>query len=1168
MTRTLLSYLKQHPLLLWAVVALSIVVPVAAVLPPLFAGAAIDGRQGAIGGLLIAATFRFAMHGSRRFLAGTLSVRVQHDLRISVMRRLLRIDSAAASSLRTGHVVSRTISDLSHVQSMVATLPIIISGLVETALIIGIILWLSVPVGLLVLVHVPIMFAIAAHSRRRLYPATWKVQQQTADIAAHIEQSVSGVRVVKNYGQQNRMYQRFSELARDLFGYRMVVGRIMAAHQPLLNTVPQIMLVGIVLVGGWLATTGHMSVGEFLAAATFVTMLARLTRMTAAMLVEAFVARSSMHRVEELLGMQERPHPDLELPHQTQPNPVIGITGTVTARDGSTIPVDITPGQATVIQGSPASGKSFLAYALAGLHTRAAADLMATLADGTQIALTDVPESDRPLLVLDEPFLFSSSIRDNVRLGFPASDDDVWNALNIARAQEFVERLGGLDTVVGERGLTLSGGQRQRIALARAVLRGSSFLIFDDATSAIDALTERQIMSALAEAARSHTDTQDMTLVVISHRHQALTQHSSQVHSLPLPPAETHELWPAEAPAPIDPEPEPVKDAEQITPGAFSPTVTDYSAPFGLRSLLALIRIPLIAVVATLLLTVIADVTVPSFIRHALDEGVAHGNQSVVTAAAAGALAVVLISWLALALNTVLTMRAGENLLYALRLRCYRHLGRMDMGWFERHSSGQIMTRLTTDIDSLSNFLSNGLSQTIVSLTVLIGVAAMLLLTDPTLTGITALFLPIIGIASWVFKRQAARLYSESRTQVSQVNATFQESVYGLVTSQGYGYGSTLLNRLDQESARYRRLRTQAQAAVSVFFPGINWITELAQASILAMGTALIAEGHTTQGAVVAFSLYLSIFFGPVQQLSQIFDSFQQASVGLSRIGTFLRTVPQVVSPSSPRPVPQSGSPSLIFDATRFWYATSSDDDRTQLRPELDIDTTFTGVTAVVGATGAGKSTLGKLVARWYDPQQGSLAAVYGTDRNDPALTDQSQLVPLKELDVQDWRRQIGTVPQEPYFFPTNVAHNIAFGQPSATNEEIEQAVRAIGGESIIASIPGGFLAPVGERAHNLSAAQRQIVALARAELLHPAIMVLDEATSTLPPEMERDVVAAISRAVHGRTALIIAHRLSTAEHADRVIVMDGGKIVESGTHEQLLTRGQRYAQLWNSTHL
>ncbi|MBC2681911.1 ATP-binding cassette domain-containing protein [Corynebacterium sp. 4HC-13] len=1161
----------------------TLVLPVAAVLIPLCAGAAVDGKSGAIEALIFAATARFAVQGCRRFFSGALSIRVQHSLRMAVMRRLQSIDAAEASRLSTGQLVSRCISDLGQIQSMVALIPVVASGVVEVILISAILLWISPVIALVMLAHIPVMFCVAFLSRRRLYPATWLVQQQQATVASHIEQCVSGVRVIKNFAQQPAMISRFDALARVLYGRRMRVGRLTALFQPALSSIPQVMLVATVVVGGWLAQRGALSLGEFLAAATYVTLLARLIRMTASMMVTVFLARAAVHRVEELLELPSRPQPDSAHSDCTP----FGIRGVIPGRPGCpSISIDIPAGYWAVITGPAASGKSFVARALAGVDSSASSGLFATFPDATSCPLLDLPEDQRPVIVLDEPFLYSASIGENIRLGTHATESDVWSAARIACADDFITELGGLDTMVGERGLRLSGGQRQRIALARAVLRHPSVLILDDATSAVDATTERQILRNLSDLSDG------MSVISINHRLKDGKRGlgvppDSILITLSEPPHQ--ELWPADPPPPQEKQGEPPAGVEKLADSDLEqPLVQDYTAPLSIRNLSRLVPGLLVAVVASLFVTVIADVSLPSFIRHALDAGVAQEDQSVVNHTAAVALAVVATSWIALSINTVLTTRAGERILYALRVRSFRHLNCLDMRWYEAQSSGQIMTRLTTDIDSLSNFLQTGLSQFIVSLTMLVGVLGMLLYTNLTLTGISALFLPVIALAAWIFKRTASRLYSHARTKISRVNSTFQESVAGLITAQAYGYAPALYRRLEHESAAYCRTRIKAQAAVSVFFPGINWLTNLAQAAILALGSTLVAHGHATQGAVVAFSLYLTVFFTPVQQLSQIFDSFQQAKVGLDRLRGFLNTQPRlvhhcpspVISPLLPPPM----SPAIVFDDVAFSYQMSSGHpssrDSHQLcsetpdkhlhasRPAVELSHTFEGTTALVGATGAGKSTIAKLISRWYDPQRGTISAglqapplTCGT--SDPASAH-NPLVDISTIDLQAWRRTVGTVPQEPHLFPTTVAQNIAFGKPDATRVEIERAVSAIGGEGIISTIPGGYLAPIGEHGYGLSAAQRQIIALARAELIQPAVMVLDEATASLPEDVERTIVSAITQAASGRTAIIIAHRLTTAARADRIVVVDRGRIVETGTHSELVQSGGYYARLWN----
>lgn len=1179
--------LSAHRMQLGVITLLSVLMPAAAVLIPLFAGRAIDGSPGAIGLLIAAAFARLCTHGARRFFAGKLSVDVQHDIRMRCLAALQGASPAAMGQVRTGQVVSRTISDLNQIQGMLAMLPIMGSILVEVVLILGIMFWLSWPLAVLLSIQLPVLAAIAFFSRRRLYDATWEAQQQAADVASQVEETVTGVRIVKAFVQEQREQSNFMVRARRLFGMRLDVGRLTARFQPALAAVPQIALIATVVVGGLLAMRGAITIGEFLSASAYVTLLSRMTRMGAGMLVTVHLANAAVSRVQDILALPQRRIP--EHPAKLPDGPV-GIRGTFRTRSGEDVAVDVAPGSTAYITGPAGSGKSALALVLAGQSADADADFSA-YAGNTAVPLGDLPPKQWPTIVFDEPFLYSMSIAENIRMGTQASDAEVAEAARVACAADFIDELGGYSTIVGERGLTLSGGQRQRIALARAVLRDPRILILDSATSAIDTVTEQKIIANLHQRAGEG----NLTMIIVDHRAEPADTgaantdgRDTSVISLPAPPARP--LWPRSweeiqedanrdlrgvAVTPGDDRHARPADAarsrEQLDadaaalrritlarqetasqhPAPTTPRSEDTTPVLRLRTLVGLVPIATAIIVGTLLLGLVADIALPSLVRKAIDQGISRSDRSALFSLGLGALFLVCVSWAANAWNTVLTTHTGERLLYALRARSFEHLHRLPMSWFERNASGRVMTRMTTDIDNLSSFLQTGLSQAIVSTTMLLGVLGMLVWTDPALAGIAALFLPVIGVGAWVFRRYSSRLYRAARSQVSTVNAHFQEAVNGLNTAAAYGFGPVLAERIGEQSQQYVGLRTRAQAAVSIFFPGISFITELAQATVLFFGTARVAEGTTSHGALVAFSLYLTFFFGPVQQLSQIFDKFQQAAVSFERISELLAVPAEQDAADDDAETRLAGKVTAVdFSDVHFRYDGA---DQSSLR---GASVNFRGATALVGATGAGKSTIAKLVTRWYQPSAGSITAVFASDGPDGRRLD------LPQLPLRAWRARVGYVPQEAHLFRGTVAENIAYGQPAASQEEITAAIAAIGGTEIIAGIEGGFAGEVGERGRGLSSAQQQIIALARAELIDPDVMVLDEATANIDPAVEADVVRAIALATRSRVAIIIAHRLSTAEMADNIAVVSAGKIVEQGRHQELLESGGSYANL------
>ena len=1132
---------RRHRWLFAAVVVFSVLLPTIELLLPLLAGASVDGSTRAIGLLVAVACARFVTQALRRFLSGTFSVRTQHSLRTRMFAAIQAVDEDAARSFGTGQVISRTITDLTKVQGMVAMLPLMASSMLELVLIFAVVLWISPPIAGIVAVQIPLLFAVAYASRTKLYGPSLASQRQAAVVAEQVERTVSGVQVMKSFAQEPREIGRYRRESARQYGINMRVGKLSAIFQPALSALPNVALVAAIALGGWLAMRGAISVGDFLAVSTFITMLARLTRMAAGMLVNVHVTQPCADRIFEIIDAPPRP---------TGTTPVrdpMGFVGSVPIAPGQPpIRLSIAPSSTTIVEGPVASGKTRLAHALAGLNTQDAEDIqVVNAADGTPIPLLEVEESDRPALVMDEAFLYSGTIRENILLGYSATEAEVWEAARLACADRFIREAGGLDTIVGERGITLSGGQRQRIAIARVLLRAPHTIIFDDATSAIDQATETQILANLRTAVSRPT------VIYISHRADGGFRDPDQTISLPAarPRAATEET-----PATAETSTASDSAADPASYPSVEPRIADLhdGGRFRLRTLFAMVPGLIAAVVVTLFLSSAADIALPTFIRHAIDGGVADNDMGALWITCGAALLVVALSWGAQIANTVLTTLTGERLIFTLRNRLFRHITGMDLLWFHRQSSGRIMTRLTTDIDSLSNFLQSGLSQTIVSATLALGILGMLIGTDLTLAGIVALFLPVIVVATVAFRVISRRLYTRARSQISQVNATFQEALMGLPTGQAFGYGAALQTRLDKESREYLRLRTHSQTAVSLYFPGINLLTQLAQAAILSAGGALIANGQTTEGALVAFSLYLTMLFGPIQQLSQVFDQFQQASVSVSRIRELLNERPAVTAPADAALPTFVKGPAIRCEGVIYKYRNNK-----HAEPTLDIDHTFCGTTAVVGATGAGKSTLLRLVNRFMDPTEGAVLA-NGTD--------------IRTFDVRGWRRCIGTVPQEPHIFAGTVAENIAYGSYDADDAnhsnlaEVQAAVERIGGERILQTIPGGLSARISPGTSTLSAGQKHMIALARAEYIRPAIMLLDEATANISDDEEAQIVEAINRVTRNRTALIVAHRLRTAARADTIVVMDHGRIVEIGEHNNLLQNGGPYAELWNAT--
>ena len=593
---------------------------------------------------------------------------------------------------------------------------------------------------------------------------------------------------------------------------------------------------------------------------------------------------------------------------------------------------------------------------------------------------------------------------------------------------------------------------------------------------------------------------------------------------------------------------------------------------FNLRRMLAPFRIPLAIDLALLAADALASLALPILIRHGIDSGVTKKAGAAVMAAALIALIIVLADWVIEWAETQISGRTGERVLYSLRVKIFAHLQRLGLDYYERELGGRIMTRMTTDVDALSSFLQTGVVTAVVSLLTFFGIFVVLLVLDVQLALYVFAVLPVVIVATLVFRKKSSASYTLAREKVSTVNADLQENVAGMRIVQAFLREDRNRSRFSALSSDYRHTRIRAQLYISLYFPFVQFLSSVAAALVLIVGAHRVTAGTLTAGALVAYLLYIDLFFSPVQQLSQVFDGYQQAVVGLSRIRDLLRTPTSTPQAAEPRPVGRLRG-DIHFDDVHFAYNAPADTTATAVtatdptvsggtdkprKPEV-----ITGVNlripagqtvALVGETGAGKSTLVKLLARFYDVTGGAVR-VDGMD--------------LRELDLAGYRHRLGVVPQESYLFAGTVRDAIAYGREDASDAEVEAAARAVGAHDMVAGLTGGYLHQVSERGRNLSAGQRQLIALARAEMVDPDNLLLDEATAALDLATEAAVNRAAERLAqrggNRRTTEVIAHRLTTAARADRVVVLDHGRIVEDGSHTDLLEADGTYARLWRA---
>ncbi len=1121
------------------------------------------------------------------YLSEFLSQKVAYDLRNRLYDCLQRLSYAFHDRSQTGQLMSRATADVEGVRMFVGFA--LLRGVYFLILMIAITVVLISLDWKLALVSLSVLPFISFRTvviNQRLRVLWMKIQQGLGVLGTVVQENLAGARVVRAFAREEFESQKFRRQAGILYDQEIEANNLLAANSPAMSFALLLSMAAILWYGGRQVVAGVLTHGELAQFLLYLVMLGMPVRMLGWLTILFSRAMASGQRIFEIL---DQVSPVREKPDAINIAEVKGLVrfenvafsydshGDVLKGVG----FEAKPGQVIALVGESGSGKSTVANLIPRFYDVTSGRITIDGIDVRDLSLASLRRHVG--IVHQDTFLFSATIRDNISYGRPdASLGEVVEAAKVARLHDFIMSLpDGYETWVGERGITLSGGQKQRLAIARTILLNPRILIMDDSTSSVDTETEYLIQQALSELLVGRTtfiiahrlrsvQMADLILVlkdgqiIERGKHQELLARGGLYRQLYGLQFQYQESW-RESAAPVLSEESVTSifsdSSERKSPGARGGRPSSslgssddvvFGKPYDSRVVSRLARyfvpykVVLPLTIASTLLYTFTIVVNPYLIGIAEDNYIVASNLSGLNMIVLLFIGNALLNWASYYIQIRAEASLGQSILLNLRSQLFDHLQRLSVRFFDSNKVGRIMSRVQNDVEELGEFLDSGAFWVAGEVVSLVAIVFVLFAMNFNLALITLSVIPLLFLFVIFWQSKARQSFIRVRQAISLVNATLQENISGVRVIQSLSRQEMNSQYFDQANRAHFEANLKAGRLAAGMMPAVEMLMALAIALIILFGGTAVLSGTLLVGAFMTFVLYIQRFFDPIRTLTIEYAQLQRAMASGARVFELLDVRPEIEDNPGSIMVPRLKG-EIRFEGVSFGY-----EPELEVLHDIDLHIPAGKTVALVGPTGAGKSTMVNLIARLYDVTKGRIL-IDGYD--------------LRDIERTSYRRQLGLVLQDPFLFSGTIRDNIRYGNLEASDEEIIAAAKTLGAHDFIMRLEKGYDTELQERGQNLSMGQRQLISLARALLANPVILLLDEATASIDSYSEYVLQQGLRNLMKGRTTVVIAHRLSTIRDSDWIVVLDRGRIVEEGRHEELLTHGGLYTRLYEMTH-